>query len=107
MTAPLTRNNLCIHQVCVWKQSSFSESLECFARHGIYSTALWEPLVADAGLKQAKKQLRDSGVTAVSMCPLVLLDSDKSTNTVSREKQHLRFLEEAAELEVETVVVIT
>ncbi|SVE05796.1 uncharacterized protein METZ01_LOCUS458650, partial [marine metagenome] len=41
------------------------------------------------------------------MCPLVLLDSDKSTNTVSREKQHLRFLEEAAELEVETVVVIT
>ena len=41
------------------------------------------------------------------MCPLVLLDSDRSTNTVSREKQHLRFLEEAAELEVETVVVIT
>ena len=107
MTAPLTINNLCIHQVCVWKQSSFSGSLECFARHGIYRTALWKPLVADAGLKQAKKQLKDSGVTAVSMCPLVLLDSDKSTNTVSREKQHLRFLEEAAELEVETVVVIT
>ena len=107
MTAPLARDNLCIHQVCVWKQSSFSESLECFARHGIYRTALWKPLVDDAGLNQAKKQLKDSGVSAVSMCPLVLLDSDKSTSTVSREKQHLRFLEEAAELEVETVVVIT
>ena len=61
MTAPLARDNLCIHQVCVWKQSSFSESLECFARHGIYRTALWKPLVDDAGLKQAKKQLKDSG----------------------------------------------
>ena len=91
VTAPLARDNLCIHQVCVWKQSTFSESLECFARHGIYRTALWKPLVDDAGLKQAKKQLADSGLTAVSMCPLVLLDSDKSTSTVSREKQHLRF----------------
>ncbi len=46
---------LCIHQVCVWKQSSFAESLDCFARNGVTSTALWKPLVDDAGVKQAKK----------------------------------------------------
>ena len=47
---------LCIHQVCVWKQSSFAESLDCFARNGVTSTALWKPLVDDAGVKQAKKK---------------------------------------------------
>ena len=63
--------DLCIHQVCVWKQSSFAESLDCFARNGVTSTALWKPLVDNAGAKQAKKNLRDSGVSAISMLSLI------------------------------------
>ena len=98
---------LCIHQVCVWKQSSFVESLDCFARNGVTSTALWKPLVDDAGVKQAKKNLRDSGVSAISMCPLVLLEPENEHDSVLRAKQHLQFLEDAAELEVKSVIVIT
>ena len=66
------------------------------------STALWKPLVDDAGVKQAKKNLRDSGVSAISMCPLVLLEPENEHDSVLRAKQHLQFLEDAAELEVKT-----
>ncbi|MDP7025886.1 MAG: sugar phosphate isomerase/epimerase family protein [Candidatus Marinimicrobia bacterium] len=71
------------------------------------NTALWKPLVDDVGVKHAKKYLRDSGVSAISMCPLVLLEQQNEHDSVLRTKQHLQYLEEAAELEVKSVVVIT
>ena len=107
MNSSVSLTELCIHQVCIWKQSSFAESLDCFARNGVTNTALWKPLVDDVGVKHAKKYLRDSGVSAISMCPLVLLEPQNEHDSVLRAKQHLQFLEEAAELEVKSVVVIT
>ena len=107
MNSSISLSELCIHQVCIWKQSSFTESIDCFARNGITSTALWKPLVDEVGVKNAKKSLRDSGVSAISMCPLVLLEPQNENDSFLRAKQHLQFLEEAAELEVKSVIVIT
>ncbi len=107
MPRTLTKEDLCIHQVCVWKQSSFADSLDSFARHGVTKTALWRPMMDDVGVNKAKRLLKDSGVSAISMCPLVLLDPDKPLDRVSRERDHIRYLEDAAELGVETAVVIT
>jgi len=103
----LSLEDLCIHQVCIWKQSNFKESLECLARNGVFKTALWKPLLKNTELKQAKQNLRDSGVQAVSMCPLVLLDEEAYPNAIARHQSHQQFLEDAAELEVQSVVVIT
>ena len=107
MNSSISLSELCIHQVCIWKQSSFEESIDCFARNGVNSTALWKPLVDEVGVKNAKKYLRDSGVSAISMCPLVLLEPQNENDSFLRAKQHLQFLEEAAELEVNSVIVIT
>ena len=107
MNSSISLSELCIHQVCIWKQSSFEESIDCFARNGVNSTALWKPLVDEVGVKNAKKYLRDSGVSAISMCPLVLLEPQNENDSFLRAKQHLQFLEEAAELEVKSVIVIT
>ncbi|HAL48580.1 MAG: sugar phosphate isomerase/epimerase [SAR202 cluster bacterium] len=107
MPRTLTKEDLCIHQVCVWKQSSFADSLDSFARHGITKTAIWRPMVEDIGVNQAKKILDNSSVSAISMCPLVLLDPDKLLDWASREQEHIRYLEDAAELRVKTAVVIT
>ena len=103
----LNLEDLCIHQVCIWKQSNFKESLECMARKGVFKTAIWKPLLDDTELKQAKQNLRDSGVQAISMCPLVLLDEEAYPNAGARHQSHQQFLEHAAELEVQSVVVIT
>jgi len=100
-------DEICIHQVCVWKQSNFEKSIDCFARFGVSSTAIWEPLLNDVGVKKAKKILSDSGVKAISMCPLVLLEPQGKKNKVLRKKKHNQFFENAAELDMKTVVVIT
>ena len=103
----LTLEELCVHQVCVWEKSSFRESLECMERNGVFKTAVWKPLLDETELKSAKQNLIDSGVKAISMCPLVLLDEDAYPDPDGRLSSHRQFLEIAAELGVESVVVIT
>ena len=103
----LTLEELCVHQVCIWEKSSFRESLECMARKGVFKTAVWKPLLDETELKSAKQNLIDSGVKAISMCPLVLLDEDAYPDPNGRLSAHRQFLEIAAELGVESVVVIT
>ena len=103
----LTLEELCVHQVCIWKKNSFRESLECMARNGVFKTAIWKPLLDETELKTAKQNLIDSGVKAISMCPLVLLDEDAYPDPDGRLSCHKQFLEIAAELDVESVVVIT
>ena len=103
----LTLEELCVHQVCIWEKSSFRESLECMARNGVSKTAIWKPLLVETELKSAKQNLIDSGVKAISMCPLVLLDEDAYPDPDGRLSSHRQFLENAAELDVESVVVIT
>ncbi|MCH2297144.1 MAG: sugar phosphate isomerase/epimerase [SAR324 cluster bacterium] len=103
----LTLEELCVHQVCIWKKSSFRESLECMARNGVFKTAVWKPLLDETELKSAKQNLIDSGVKAISMCPLVLLDEDAYPDPNGRLSSHRKFLEIAAELGVESVVGIT
>ena len=61
----LTLEELCVHQVCIWKKSSFRESLECMARNGVFKTAVWKPLLDETELKSAKQNLIDSGVKAI------------------------------------------
>ena len=107
MYLPVSIDEICIHQVCVWKQSNFEQSIDCFAKFGVSKTAIWEPFLNNVGVKKAKKILSDSGVKAISMCPLVLLEPHGKIKKPFRAKQHQKFLENAAELEVETVVVIT
>ena len=103
----LTLEELCVHQVCIWEKSSFRESIECMARNGVFKTAVWKPLLDETELKSAKQNLIDSGVKAISMCPLVLLDEDAYPDPNGRLSSHRQFLEIAAELGVESVVVIT
>ena len=103
----LTLEELCVHQVCIWEKSSFRESVECMARNGVFKTAVWKPLLDETELKSAKQNLIDSGVKAISMCPLVLLDEEDYPDPNGRLSSHRQFLEIAAELGVESVVVIT
>ena len=77
------------------------------ARNGVFKTAVWKPLLDETELKSAKQNLIDSGVKAISMCPLVLLDEDAYPDPDGRLSCHQQFLEIAAELGVESVVVIT
>ena len=103
----LTLDDLNIHQVCVSKQCDFRESLDCFARHGVFRTALWKPMLDEIGVTRAKNSLRDSGVRAEALCALVLIDSQSIDDQISQRLKNQQLLEIAAELEISSVVVIT
>ena len=103
----LTLDDLNIHQVCVSKQCNFLESLDCFARHGVFRTAIWRPMLDEVEVKQAKSSLRDSGVQAEAICALVLIDSQSDEDQISQRLKNHQLLEIAAELEISSIVVIT
>ena len=103
----LTLDDLNIHQVCVSKQCNFLESLDCFARHGVFRTAIWKPMLDEVEVKQAKSSLRDSGVQAEAICALVLIDSQSEEDQISQRLKNHQLLEIAAELEISSIVVIT
>jgi len=103
----LTLEDLCIHQICLWKQCGFVESLDCLARHGITKTAIWRPMLEEVGIQKAITAMRVTGVSAISICPLVLYDPENPLDRQSQREQNLKCLEEAAELGVLSVVTIT
>ena len=103
----LTLDDLNIHQVCVSKQCNFLESLDCFARHEVFRTAIWKPMLDEVKVKQAKSSLRDSGVQAEAICALVLIDSQSEEDQISQRLKNHQLLEIAAELEISSIVVIT
>jgi sugar phosphate isomerase/epimerase len=90
--------DICVHQVCLSEQTDFAGSLEMLARHGIGLTALWQPMLAETGLRRARKLLSDSAVRPVSLCAAQLFAGQAAC---------LSMLEAAAELGAESVVVIT
>lgn len=103
----LTRDDLCIHQVCIWKQCDFWAALECLARHGVTKTAIWRPMLEDAGLDQAKKALQGCGVAAIAVCPMVLHDPQSELDVEAQHQANLEILEQAAELDAKSVITLT
>lgn len=103
----LTRDDLCIHQVCIWKQCDFPASLECFAQHEVTKTALWQPMLTETGLLEAKRALANSGVSAIAVCPMVLHDPQSDMDEESQHQANLRIVEEAAELGAGSVITLT
>lgn len=107
MSRALTLDDLNIHQVCVSKQCNFHESLDCFARHGVFRTSIWKPMLDEVGVKEARSSLRDSGVQAEALCPLVLIDCQSQEDQSAHRLKNQQLLEIAAEMEISSVVVIT
>jgi hypothetical protein len=88
----LTRDDLCIHQVCIWQQCDFPGALECLARHGVAKTAIWRQMLDDAGLPAAKKALKNSGVSAIAVCPMVLHDPESELDQERQNRANLKLL---------------
>ena len=103
----LTLDDLNIHQVCVSKQCNFLESLDCFARHGVFRTVLWKPMLDEVSVTKARRSIRDSGVRAEALCALVLIDSESEGDHRSQRRKNQQIFEIASELEISSVVVIT
>ena len=64
-------------------------------------------MLDEVGVKEAKSSLRDSGVQAEALCPLVLIDCQSQEDQSAHRLKNQQLLEIAAEMEISSVVVIT
>ena len=64
----LSQNELCIHQVCVYGQCNFEQSLEVLTKNQVRRTALWNPMIEEIGEQKALKIWKSYGLTAESLC---------------------------------------
>ena len=64
-------------------------------------------MLDEVGVKEARSSLRDSGVQAEALCPLVLNDCQSQEDQNAQRLKNQQLLEIAAEMEISSVVVIT
>ena len=88
-------------------QCDFAQSLEAFARNGIFKTAVWREKLDAFGTEPGAKLLRDSGVEAVSLCAGGFLTARDPAAFQALLDDNRRWIEQAAAIGAESLVVIT
>ena len=87
-------------------QCDFAESIQSFAQHGVFKTALWRDKVEAFGVSQSARELAASGVKAEALCAALLL-AEEPDRQADRLVENRALLEMASELGVSSLVVIT
>jgi len=59
---------LSINMATVQEQWNLAQCLDGFARHGIGGIAVWRHRLAEVGLKEAARMIRDSGLAVSGLC---------------------------------------
>ncbi len=98
---------LCIHQVTLEGRCDFRQSIDCLARNGIASTAIWKPRLDEIGTAAGAAHLRDAGVRAVSLCAGGFLTEPGAAARQKMLNDNRRWLDQAAAIGAHTMVTIT
>jgi len=106
-TLPADLQRLCIHQVTLLEQCDFGQSVDCLARHGVMTTAVWREMMEAVGVKTAKRALNDSGVKAPVFCSAGFLTASDPAAFAKALDDNRRWFEQAAELGARTIVTLT
>lgn len=104
---PLQQDRLCVHQVTLLKQCDFAQSVEAFARNGIFKTAVWREKLDSVGVEAGAKLLRDAGVEAVSLCAGGFLTARDPAASQKALDDNRRWIEQTAAIGASSLVVIT
>ncbi|WP_404822286.1 sugar phosphate isomerase/epimerase family protein [Paenibacillus lycopersici] len=82
------------------------EALDGCARAGIPQIAIWRHKVAEGGLAEAKRLVRDAGIRVSSLCRGGMFPAATASERQARLDDNRRAVEEAAELGTDTLVLV-
>ncbi|TBL79385.1 sugar phosphate isomerase/epimerase family protein [Paenibacillus thalictri] len=85
---------------------TLQEAVDGCARAGIGWIAPWRNRVAEAGLKQSGKMIRDAGLRVSSLCRGGMFPAGTAAERAARIEDNRRAIEEAAELGAEVLVLV-
>ena len=88
------------------KNATLRECVDACVRHGVKWIAPWRDRVAEAGLKESAKMIRDAGLGLSSLCRGGFFPAATAEERASRIDDNRRAIDEAAELGAPCVVLV-
>lgn len=85
---------------------SVQQVVEGCLRHGISSVALWRQKIAETGLTQSARLVRDAGLHVTSVCRGGMFPAPIKELRRQKVEDNLRAIDEAAELHADSLVLV-
>ncbi len=85
---------------------SIREAVEGCVRHGIPSIALWRHKIAETGLQDAARLVRDAGLHVSSVCRGGMFPAASSQERREKIEDNFRAVDQAAELNADSLVIV-
>ena len=104
--APPDPGLLSLNTATVRERCNFREAVPACARHGVRGISPWRDKVAEVGLKEAAKLIRDHGLTVTGLCRGGLFPAADRKGRQAVIDDNLRAVEEAATLGARCLVMI-
>ena len=98
-------SRLSLNQITV-ERASLEHAVEACARHGVPYIAVWRHKLAEAGLEQAVRLVRDAGVRVSSVCRGGMFPAATQAEREARIEDNRRAVDEAAGLGAEVLVLV-
>ena len=88
------------------EKSSLREVIESCARHEVPSISIWRHKLAELGVAEAAKLVRDSGIAVSSVCRGGMFPAPTQAARIDRIDDNLRAIDEAAAVGAEVLVLV-
>ncbi|WP_370287835.1 sugar phosphate isomerase/epimerase family protein [Siccirubricoccus soli] len=97
---------LSLNTVTVRDRWTLAQCIEGCARHGIPGISPWRDKVAELGLKQAARQIREAGLFVSGLCRAGMFPAADAAGRRAAIEENLRAIEEAHELGARCLVTL-
>ncbi len=97
---------LSLNTITVRDQWSLKECIEGCARHGITGISPWRDKLADYGVQQAAKHIRDTGLTVTGLCRGGMFPAVDAAGRQANIAENKRAIDEAAALGAQCLVLV-
>ncbi len=99
-------DRLSINQVTLREQWSLAQAIEGFSRHGIHAIAVWRDKLAELGVDEGARMLRDHAMVVTGFCIAGLQTTRDKTAFQERLDDNRRVIEEAATIGAKAIIFV-
>ena len=106
-SAPARTEQLSINTATLWKSCNLRQAVEALQRHGIRGIAPWRDRVAEMGLHEAARCIRDAGLSVTGLCRGGMFTASTQRERQAAIDNNLRAIDEAATLRAACLVIVS
>jgi sugar phosphate isomerase/epimerase len=103
---PPNPDQLAINAATLRENCNMRQAVDALRRHRIGGIAPWRDKVAEAGLKDSAKMIRDAGLTVTGYCRAGLFPALERKGRQAALDENMRAIEEAATLGAQCLVIV-